>query len=275
MTNFSEEIASLLPGQAALGEGEVALVGAGPGDPELLTLKALRLLQQADVVFYDFLVSEEIMQLVPATTETISVGKRAGSHSASQEQINEVLLAAAREGKRVVRLKGGDPFIFGRGGEEMEYLLDQQIPCQVVPGITAAAGCSVYAGIPLTHRGYANSVQFITGHCQANGKTIDWSSLSTQHQTLVIYMGLMRSETISAELQAHGRAGTTPVAIVERGTTPQQRVFTGELSQLASLINEHNIQSPGLIIVGEVVSLQQKLRWWSPSEPVQDADRVA
>ena len=259
MSKLIQQASSLASHNDALRPGQVALVGAGPGDPELLTLKALRLLQQADVVFYDFLVSPEIITLVPQATPQIPVGKRAGAHSASQEEINQLLVDAAQDGQRVVRLKGGDPYIFGRGGEEMEFLLAAGVDCLVVPGITAAAGCAVYAGIPLTHRDHANSVQFVTGHCQRNGFGLDWTSLARARQTLVIYMGLMRAEVIRDELLAHGRAADTPVALVERGTTPRQRLVTGTLEELATLVTNHEIQSPALMIIGEVVSLQHKL----------------
>lgn len=243
-------------------KGEVYVVGAGPGDPELLTLKALQLMQQADVVVYDYLVSAPIMQLVRRDAELICVGKKAGAHSVAQEHTNQLLIELALAGKKVCRLKGGDPFIFGRGAEEIEVLLPHQIPFQVVPGITAAAGCAAYAGIPLTHRDYAQAVQFVTGHCQKDGKEPDWHSLSRPNQTLVIYMGLMKSAHIQAQLLAAGRAGDTPIAILENGTRPEQRVITGTLAQLADLIEQQQVQSPALLVIGEVVALQQKLAWY-------------
>ena len=243
-------------------KGEVYVVGAGPGDPELLTLKALQLMQQADVVVYDYLVSEPIMQLVRRDAELICVGKKAGAHSVAQEHTNQLLIDLALAGKKVCRLKGGDPFIFGRGAEEIEVLLPHQIPFQVVPGITAAAGCAAYAGIPLTHRDYAQAVQFVTGHCQKDGKEPDWQSLSRPNQTLVIYMGLMKSAHIQAQLLAAGRAADTPVAILENGTRPEQRVITGTLAQLAELIEQQQVQSPALLVIGEVVALQSKLAWY-------------
>ncbi|MCT6698016.1 siroheme synthase CysG [Rheinheimera sp. 4Y26] len=243
-------------------KGEVYVVGAGPGDPELLTLKALQLMQQADVVVYDYLVSEPIMQLVRRDAELICVGKKAGAHSVAQEHTNQLLIDLALAGKKVCRLKGGDPFIFGRGAEEIEVLLPHQIPFQVVPGITAAAGCAAYAGIPLTHRDYAQAVQFVTGHCQKDGKEPDWHSLSRPNQTLVIYMGLMKSAHIQAQLLAAGRAADTPIAILENGTRPQQRVITGSLARLADLIEQQQVQSPALLVIGEVVALQQKLAWY-------------
>ena len=247
-------------------KGEVYVVGAGPGDPELLTLKALQLMQQADVVVYDYLVSDPIMQLVRRDAELICVGKKAGAHSVAQEHTNQLLIDLALAGKKVCRLKGGDPFIFGRGAEEIEVLLPHQIPFQVVPGITAAAGCAAYAGIPLTHRDYAQAVQFVTGHCQKDGKEPDWHSLSRPNQTLVIYMGLMKSAHIQAQLLAAGRAADTPVAILENGTRPEQRVITGSLAQLAELIEQQQVQSPALLVIGEVVALQSKLAWYGKQQ---------
>lgn len=261
-----DTLEQMLDGHQPL-RGEVFVVGAGPGDPELLTLKALQLMQQADVVVYDFLVSEPIMQLVRRDAELICVGKKAGAHSVAQEETNALLIRLALEGKKVCRLKGGDPFIFGRGAEEIEVLLPHQIPFQVVPGITAAAGCAAYAGIPLTHRDHAQAVQFVTGHCQKDGKEPDWQSLSRPNQTLVIYMGLMKSAHIQAQLLQAGRAPDTPVAILENGTRPEQRVFTGTLGQLAALIEQHQVQSPALLVIGEVVALQKKLAWYGAQTP--------
>jgi uroporphyrin-III C-methyltransferase/precorrin-2 dehydrogenase/sirohydrochlorin ferrochelatase len=224
-------------------------------------------MQQADVVVYDYLVSAPIMALVRRDAELICVGKKAGAHSVAQEETNALLVRLALEGKKICRLKGGDPFIFGRGAEEIEVLLPHQIPFQVVPGITAAAGCAAYAGIPLTHRDYAQAVQFVTGHCQKDGKEPDWQSLSRPNQTLVIYMGLMKSAHIQAQLLAAGRSADTPVAILENGTRPEQRVFTGTLGQLATLIEQHQVQSPALLVIGEVVALQQKLAWYGAQVP--------
>ncbi|EJG1813441.1 uroporphyrinogen-III C-methyltransferase [Vibrio parahaemolyticus] len=247
----------------SLKPGEVALVGAGPGDPELLTIKALNCLQQADVVLYDYLVSEEIMALIPSDTILVCVGKRAGHHSVPQEKTNQLLVDFAKQGYRVVRVKGGDPFVFGRGGEELEVLADAGIRFQVVPGITAAAGATAYAGIPLTHRDYAQSAIFVTGHLKEEGDEMDWSTLARGNQTLVIYMGLMKSHYIQNQLIQHGRSASTPIAIIERGTQIQQKVFTGELSQLSDLSKE--AQAPSLIVVGEVVRLSQKLDWFLSS----------
>ena len=242
--------------------GEVYVVGAGPGDPELLTLKALQLMQQADVVVYDYLVSEPIMQLVRRDAECICVGKKAGDHSVPQQDTNQLLVNLALAGKKVCRLKGGDPFIFGRGGEEIQALVPHNIAFQVVPGVTAAAGCAAYAGIPLTHRDYAQSVQFVTGHCRPDGSEPDWHSMSKANQTLVIYMGLMKAAHIQQQLLQAGRHGDTPVAIIENGTRQEQRIVTGSLQQLAALVTEHQVSSPALLVIGEVVSLQQDLHWF-------------
>lgn len=240
--------------------GEVVLVGAGPGAPGLLTLKALQQIQQAEVVLYDQLVSAEILELVRRDATLVSVGKKAGAHSVPQEETNRLLVEYARAGNRVVRLKGGDPFMFGRGGEELEVLAEEGIPFSVVPGITAAAGATAYAGIPLTHRDHAQSAVFITGHCQIDGKEPDWQQLAATSQTLVIYMGLMRSEHIQQQLVSHGRSSATPIAIIERGTTARQRVLTGTLAELAELAAQ--AVSPSLIVIGEVVSLRERLAWF-------------
>ena len=241
--------------------GEVVLVGAGPGDAGLLTLKGLQQLQRADIVVYDRLVSDEVMNLVRRDAERIFVGKRAGYHCVPQEEINQILLAQARRGKRVVRLKGGDPFIFGRGGEELETLCDTGIPFSVVPGITAASGCAAYSGIPLTHRDYAQSVRLITGHLKKEGEP-DWATLAAGQQTLVFYMGLSQAPAIQQQLMAHGMCGTMPVALVENGTSVKQKVVSGELRDLAALAQQ--VSSPSLIIVGRVVALRERLNWFLP-----------
>jgi uroporphyrin-III C-methyltransferase len=246
--------------------GEVALVGAGPGDPELLTIKALRFLQQADVVLYDYLVSDDIMALIPSDTILVCVGKKAGHHSVPQEKTNQLLVDFALQGHRVVRIKGGDPFMFGRGGEELEVLFDAGVRFQVIPGITAAAGATAYAGIPLTHRDYAQSAVFVTGHLRADNDEMDWSTLARGRQTLVIYMGLMKSHYIQQQLIAHGRAADTPIAIIERGTQSTQKVFKGQLTDLAELAR--HAESPSLIVVGEVVRLSAKLNWFCAEEPL-------
>ena len=243
-------------------EGEVYVVGAGPGDPELLTLKALQLMQQADVVVYDYLVSDEIMELVRRDADLICVGKRLGDHSVAQEDTNQMLVDLAQQGKKVCRIKGGDPFIYGRGGEEVQVLAANNVNYQIVPGITAAAGCSAYAGIPLTHRDHAQAIQFVTGHCKKEGQELNWQSLAQKNQTLAIYMGVIKSPHIQAELLKHGREATTPVAIIENGTRKNQRVVTGQLDQLAQLIEQHQIISPALLIIGEVASLHDQLHWF-------------
>ena len=243
-------------------EGEVYMIGAGPGDPELLTLKALQLMQQADVVVYDYLVSDEIMELVRRDADLICVGKRLGDHSVAQEDTNQMLVDLAKQGKKVCRIKGGDPFIYGRGGEEVQVLAANQVNYQIVPGITAAAGCSAYAGIPLTHRDHAQSIQFVTGHCKKDGQELDWQSLAKPHQTLAIYMGVIKSPHIQAQLLKHGRGADTPVAIIENGTRKNQRVVTGKLGELADLIERHSIISPALLIIGEVASLHEQLHWF-------------
>jgi len=242
-------------------KGEVYLVGAGPGDPELLTLKALRLMQQADVVIYDRLVSAPIMDLCRRDAEKIYVGKARSNHAVPQEGINALLVKYASEGKRVCRLKGGDPFIFGRGGEEIEELFAAGVAFQVVPGITAASGCSAYAGIPLTHRDYAQSVRFLTGHLKEGSPELPWNELVYENQTLVLYMGLMGLEKICAQLIEHGQRPDMPVALVSKGTTPEQKVVVGTLQDIASKVNEHHIQAPTLTIIGEVVRLREKLKW--------------
>jgi uroporphyrin-III C-methyltransferase/precorrin-2 dehydrogenase/sirohydrochlorin ferrochelatase len=264
LTTFGEKENAAEQNKAT--RGEVYIVGGGPGDPDLLTIKALQLMQQADVVVYDGLISDEVLNLVRRDADRISVAKAAGNHSVTQDQINQMLIDLANKGHKVCRLKGGDPFIFGRGGEEAEVLVEAGIPFQIVPGITAAAGCSSYAGIPLTHRDHAQAVQFVTGHVRNDGKKDgkgpDWRSLSKPNQTLVVYMGLINSADIVSKLMANGRAGSTPVALVERGTSAKQRVMTGQLDKLVDLIKENDVISPSLIIIGEVVSLQQKLQWF-------------
>ena len=246
--------------------GEVVLVGAGPGDAGLLTLKGLQALQDADVVLYDALVSDDILHLIRKDAERISVGKRAGNHSVMQEKTNELLVQYAQQGKRVVRLKGGDPFVFGRGGEELQVLQAASIPYRVVPGITAALGATAYAGIPLTHRQFAQTATFITGHCQADGSDVDWHSLALSRHTLVVYMGTINAATIATQLQQHGRSADTPVAVISNGTRANQQVSTGVLSDLATLAQ--NAPSPALLIIGEVVSLQAELNWFGAQEAV-------
>ena len=242
-------------------KGEVYLVGAGPGDPELLTLKALRLMQQADVVIYDRLVSPAIMELCRRDATKIYVGKARSNHAVPQEGINALLVEYASKGQRVCRLKGGDPFIFGRGGEEIQELFASGVPFQVVPGITAASGCSAYAGIPLTHRDYAQSVRFLTGHLKEGSPELPWDELVYQNQTLVLYMGLVGLEKICEKLIAHGQRPDMPVALISKGTTPEQKVVVGTLADIASKVEENHIQAPTLTIIGDVVSLREQLQW--------------
>ena len=247
--------------QKKMKQGEVWLIGAGPGDPDLLTFRAIRLMRQCDVVLHDALVSPEILNLCRRDADRIYVGKRRANHAVPQEGINQLLIDLAREGKRVVRLKGGDPFIFGRGGEEIEELVDANIPFQIVPGITSASGCATYAGIPLTHRDYAQSVTFVAGHLKGGYADLNWQHLATPNQTLVIYMGLIGLPTICKKLIEHGVAKSMPIAIIEKGTRPDQRVLTGTLETITSIIQEKKVQAPTLIIIGGVVELRGRLAW--------------
>ena len=243
--------------------GEVYLVGAGPGDPDLLTLRALRLMHKADVVLYDRLVSPEVLLKLRPDAQKIYVGKRSADHAVPQETINEMLVRLANEGNRVLRLKGGDPFIFGRGGEELESLAAAGIPFQVVPGITAASGCASYAGIPLTHRDYSQSVRFLTGHTKDGRVPLEWDLLVKEQQTLVFYMGLAGLPDICDQLLKHGMSSSTPVAVIQQGTTQTQKVVVGNLDRIADLAVEKEIQAPTIIIIGEVVKLQESLSWFN------------
>jgi len=250
--------------QAGIAQGEVYLVGGGPGDPDLLTFRALRLMQQADVVVYDRLVSKQVLELVRRDAEKLYAGKERDNHAIPQEDINQLLVRLAKEGKRVLRLKGGDPFIFGRGGEEIETLAAEGIPFQVVPGITAASGCAAYSGIPLTHRDYSQAVVFVTGHLQDGTVNLNWKALAQPNQTVVFYMGLHGVPAICEGLTSHGMPASTPVALIQQGTTPNQRVFVSTLENLSELVRKENIKAPTLIIVGDVVQLHEKLSWFQP-----------
>ena len=242
-------------GKSCLQSGEVALVGSGPGDAELLTIRAMRFIEQAEIAIYDRLVSEEILALLPEECERFYVGKEQAKHCVPQDKINQILVEQAKLGKRVLRLKGGDPFIFGRGGEEAEYMLERGVSCHICPGITAASGCTTYAGIPLTHRGVAQGCTFITGHIQNNGQlNLPWSSLSCASQTVVFYMGINTLPKIAEQLVAHGRDANTPAALIRKGTQPEQQTFRGTIGNLAALVEEHNITPPTLIVIGDVVN---------------------
>jgi len=260
--------------EAALGEtppsrdiGSVALVGAGPGDPGLLTLRALRLLNQADVILHDRLVSAGVLALARRDAEFIEVGKQASNHHVTQDGIHALMLEHARAGRRVVRLKGGDPFVFGRGGEELEFLHAHGIGFEVVPGVTAALACAAYAGVPLTHRDHAQSVRFVTAHTRDSVDTLDWRALAEEKQTLAVYMGVAGLDRFRQKLLEHGRAAGTPFALVENGSRPEQRVVTGTLADLPGLARLHNVQSPSLLILGEVASLAHALHWFG-NEPL-------
>ena len=242
--------------------GSVVLVGAGPGDPGLLTLRALRALNEADVILHDRLVSAEVLDLARRDADRIEVAKQAGHHRTTQDGIHALLLEHARAGRRVVRLKGGDPFVFGRGGEELEFLRDHGIPYEVVPGITAAVACAAYAGIPLTHRDHAQSVRFVTAHCKASMDTLDWPALAQERQTLGVYMGVGELLTLQSKLIEHGRAPSTPFALIENGTRHSQRVIAGTLAQLAERAATHAVRSPALLILGEVAALATSLAWF-------------
>ena len=261
-SDAERELDRTLRHETAAPHGSVAIVGAGPGDPGLLTLRALRLLSEADVILHDRLVGAGVLDLARRDAQRIEVGKQAGNHHVTQEQIHALLLLHARAGRRVVRLKGGDPFVFGRGGEELEFLRAHAIAYEVVPGITAALACAAYAGVPLTHREHAQSVRFVTAHCKQSLDTLDWRALAAERQTLAIYMGVAQLDTLRAQLLAHGRAARTPFALVENGSTPRQRVVTGVLDEVSLLARRHDVQSPALLIVGEVAALASQLAWY-------------
>ncbi len=267
-----------MPHQAAQAPGSVVLVGAGPGDPGLLTLNALRALSGADVVLHDRLVSREILRLVRRDAVCIEVGKSAKGHSIRQEEIHALMLQHARAGQRVVRLKGGDPFVFGRGGEELQFLLAQGIGYEVVPGITAAVACAAYAGIPLTHRDHAQSVRLITAHCKASLDTLDWPALARERQTLAFYMGVGELETLRARLTDEGCPASTPFALVENGSREEQRVVIGQLDDLPQTARHHGVRSPALLILGEVAALAETLHWFGSAPlraPPQHSDNLS
>jgi uroporphyrin-III C-methyltransferase len=251
-----------LPSRGAAIPGTVYLVGAGPGDPELLTLRALRIIGDADILVYDQLVSDAILALVNPAAERIYAGKQRGNHAVPQDDLNQLLVKLARTHKRIVRLKGGDPYTFGRGGEEVETLRENGIPFEVVPGVTAAAGVAAYAGIPLTHRNYAQACVFVTGHLKDGSMNLDWPGLARRRQTVIIYMGLHGLSYLCEQLIAHGLPTDWPAAIVQQGTTPNQRTVTGTLTTLPAIAESAGLKAPTLIIVGEVVRLKDKLAWF-------------
>lgn len=253
------------PSESDARHGSVALVGAGPGDPELLTLRALRLIQSASVVVHDRLVSKPIMSLCRQDARLIYAGKAKSDHALPQESINQLLVDLAQQGENVVRLKGGDPFIFGRGGEEIESLAEQQLPFEVVPGITAASGCSAFSGIPLTHRDHAQSCVFITGHLRSGEINLAWHNLLDTTQTIVVYMGLTGLATICQALTGAGRDPNTKAALIERGTTPNQQVHSGTLTTLPGIVADSDVRAPTLLIIGGVVGLRGKLQWFEES----------
>jgi len=258
--------------------GSVAIVGAGPGSSDLLTLGALRALGEADIVLHDRLVSAEVLALARRDAEFIEVGKQAGNHHVAQERIHALMLEHAKSGKRVVRLKGGDPFVFGRGGEELEFLRVHGIPYEVVPGITAAIACAAYAGVPLTHRDHAQSVRFVTAHCKNSLDTLDWRALAEERQTLAVYMGVAGLDALRDRLLANGRAAATPFALIENGTRADQRIVTGTLADLPQIARAHAVVSPALLILGEVASLARELHWFGAAPlapPPRPAARAA
>jgi uroporphyrin-III C-methyltransferase / precorrin-2 dehydrogenase / sirohydrochlorin ferrochelatase len=252
--------------------GKVFIVGAGPGDPELLTLRAFRLMNEADAVVYDQLVGKGILAMVPAGAQRIYAGKKSGNHSLPQDEINKLLVGLARRGKKVLRLKGGDPFVFGRGGEESQFLADHGVPFEIVPGVTSASGAACYTGIPLTHRDYAQACVFVTGHPKKGGCELEWSMLARPAQTVVIYMGLGQIREICAGLIEHGRGPDTPVAVVEHATTDAQRVVLGTLRTIAGKCTRRKVRTPSIIIVGEVVGLHGKLSWFVPAKTARHKD---
>lgn len=266
---LERELEGFLRGEEA-GVGEVYLVGAGPGDPDLLTFRALRLMQQADVIVHDRLVSPAVLDLARRDAELIYVGKERSNHSVPQGGINQLLVDLAKQGKKVLRLKGGDPFIFGRGGEEIETLAGQGIPFQVVPGITAASGCAAYAGIPLTHRDHAQACLLVTGHLKDGSVNLNWQQLAKFDGTIAVYMGLLGLSTISEQLIRHGMDSNTPAALIEKGTLPEHRVLTGTLGTLPEIVGSENVSAPTMLIIGSVVRLRDRLSWFNPA-PIENS----
>lgn len=262
MAQMTTTLPASLPTRGDARAGTVYLVGAGPGDPELLTLRALRLISRADVLIYDQLVSAEILELANPLAERIYAGKQRGNHAVPQEDLNQMLVRLGKTGRRIVRLKGGDPYTFGRGGEEVETLRENGVPFEVVPGVTAAAGVAAYAGIPLTHRNHAQACVFVTGHLKDGSMNLDWPGLARRRQTVVIYMGLHGLAYLCEQLIAHGLPPDWPAAIVQQGTTPKQRTVAGTLASLPELAEQAALKPPTLIIVGEVVRLKDQLSWF-------------
>lgn len=270
VAEFDAELAATARGAERSQQGEVYLVGAGPGDPDLLTFKALRLMQRADVVLYDRLIGKGILNLVRRDAERIYVGKLPQEHTLAQDEISRMLLRLAQEGKRVLRLKGGDPFIFGRGGEEIELLAEAGVPFQVVPGITAASGCAAYAGIPLTHRDHAQICIFVTGHTKDGQLDLDWKALIQPRQTVAVYMGLAHLAELTRAFVEKGAAPSLPVALIDNGTRPNQRVLTGTLNSIAEKAADAGVKGPATVIIGSVVRLRDKLDWYVPEEQARD-----
>jgi len=260
------------PDHSPAAGGEVYLVGAGPGDPDLLTFRALRLIQRADVVLYDRLISRGLLNLVRRDAKRIYVGKLPDKHAMQQEEISQLLADEAKKGRRVLRLKGGDPFIFGRGGEEIMTLVEQGVPFQVVPGITAASGGATYAGIPLTHRDHAQACLFVTGHGKDGQIAMDWNALIQPRQTIAIYMGRSALRSLMSEFMKQGADATLPVAVIDNGTRQNQRVVTGTLKTIADIADKADLKGPSMIIIGTVVTLREKLNWFKPDEnaPMDD-----
>jgi uroporphyrin-III C-methyltransferase/precorrin-2 dehydrogenase/sirohydrochlorin ferrochelatase len=271
VAEFDAQLDAAARGAEYRQQGEVYLVGAGPGDPDLLTFKALRLMQRADVVLYDRLVGEGILNLVRREAERIYVGKLPQEHILPQAEISQLLLRLAQEGKRVLRLKGGDPFVFGRGGEEIELLAEAGIPFQVVPGITAASGCAAYAGIPLTHRDHAQACIFVTGHTKDGRLDVDWHALLQPRQTVAVYMGLAHLAELTRAFIEKGAAPSLPVALIDNGTRPNQQVLTGTLATVAKKAAEAGVKGPAILIIGSVVRLRDRLDWFVPEEQTREA----